>query len=338
LAGKVLPALTSFFLALQTSMVGTNVTGVGGSAIYPVAQIWAAKYKARTGSEVNYQAIGSGGGIRQIESGTVDFANTDKPLAHDELVKNGLVQFPQVMIALVPVVHLPGIAAGEMVLSGDVLARIYLGDIRKWNDQRIQALNPGLALPEMDVLPVHRSDAAGATFNFTNYLSKVNPQWAVRLGADTAVNWPIGAAGKGNAGLAKSVQQIEGSIGYLEYAYAREAGLTWTAMINADGKRVAPSMESFQAAAANADFARAQDFYLVLTNQPGAKSWPLIAATYMLMRRDNRAANNKAILRFLDFALRDGAADAVKLDYAPLPESVVSKIEASWKASLNITL
>ena len=329
--------MTGFFLALQASVVGTNVTGVGGSAIYPVMQVWAGKYKARTGSDVNYQALGSGGGIHQIEARTVDFANSDMPLSHAELARNGLVQFPIVMIALVPVVHLPGIKPGQMMLDGDILSRIYLGEIKKWNDPAIQALNPGLGLPDMAVLPVHRSDASGATFNFTNYLSKVSPGWAAKVGSDTAVNWPLGAAAKGNAGLAKSVQQIDGSIGYVEYAYARQSGLTWTGMINGAGGRVQPAMESFQAAAANADFST-QDFYLVLTNQPGAKSWPLTAATYMLMRKDNPAARNKPILQFLDFALHDGAADAVKLDYVPFPDAVVRKIEQSWKTGMKVSL
>jgi phosphate transport system substrate-binding protein len=338
MATKFMTALTGLIMAIHANMSTPDITGVGGTAIYPVLQIWAQKYKARTGGEVNYQAIGSGAGIHQIETRTVDFANTDKPLTHGELARHGLAQFPQVMIAIVPVVHLPGIAPGRLTLDGAALSRIYLGEIKRWNDPALQALNPGLKLPDMAVLPVHRSDGSGATFNFTNYLGKVNPRWAKQVGADTAVNWPIGAAGKGNAGVAKSVQQIEGSIGYVEYAYARQARLVWTGMVNAQGARVEPGMASFQAAAANADFSKVRDFYLILTNQPGRGSWPIIAATYMLMRSDLSQAKNRNILKFLDFALHDGAADAARLDYIPLPDKVVKQVEASWATALHVSL
>jgi len=322
---------------MSTSAFAVNLTGAGGTAIYPVLQIWAAKYAQKTGSRVNYQAIGSGGGIKQIEAKTVDFANSDKPLMHDEIAKNNLVQFPQVVISIVPVVHLPGISAGQMVLNGDVLSKIYLGQIKKWNDPAIKALNPKVNLPNMAILTVHRSDGSGTTFNFTNYLGKVNPEWHSKIGADTAVSWPGGIGGKGNAGVAASVQQTVGSIGYVEYAYAKQSNLIYTDMINAAGQRVKPTMEAFQSAAANADFSKVQDFYLILTNQPGAKSWPITAATYMLMRSDYPAAKNKAVLQFLDYALHDGAPDAEKLDYVPFPESVVKQIEASWGQTLKVT-
>jgi phosphate transport system substrate-binding protein len=322
---------------MSTSAFAVNLTGAGGTAIYPVLQIWAAKYAQKTGSRVNYQAIGSGGGIKQIEAKTVDFANSDKPLMHDEIAKNNLVQFPQVVISIVPVVHLPGISAGQMVLNGDVLSKIYLGQIKKWNDPAIKALNPKVNLPNMAILTVHRSDGSGTTFNFTNYLGKVNPEWHSKIGADTAVSWPGGVGGKGNAGVAASVAQLVGSIGYVEYAYAKQSSLVYTDMINAAGQRVKPTMEAFQSAAANADFSKVQDFYLILTNQPGAKSWPITAATYMLMRSDYPAAKNKAVLQFLDYALHDGAPDAEKLDYVPFPESVVKQIEASWGQTLKVT-
>jgi len=322
---------------MSTSAFAVNLTGAGGTAIYPVLQIWAAKYAQKTGSRVNYQAIGSGGGIKQIEAKTVDFANSDKPLMHDEIAKNNLVQFPQVVISIVPVVHLPGISAGQMVLNGDVLSKIYLGQIKKWNDPAIKALNPKVNLPNMAILTVHRSDRSGTTFNFTNYLGKVNPEWHSKIGADTAVSWPGGVGGKGNAGVAASVAQLVGSIGYVEYAYAKQSSLVYTDMINAAGQRVKPTMEAFQSAAANADFSKVQDFYLILTNQPGAKSWPITAATYMLMRSDYPAAKNKAVLQFLDYALHDGAPDAEKLDYVPFPESVVKQIEASWGQTLKVT-
>jgi phosphate transport system substrate-binding protein len=314
-----------------------NLTGAGGTAIYPVLQIWAQKYQQKTGSQVNYQAIGSGGGIKQIESKTVDFANSDKPLMHDEIVKNNLVQFPQLVISIVPVVNLPGIQPGQMVLNGDVLSKIYLGEITKWNDPAIAKLNPQVKLPTTAILPVYRSDGSGTTFNFTNYLSKVNPNWQGKIGVDTAVNWAVGIGGKGNAGVAASVQQTSGAIGYVEYAYAMQSKMVYTDMVNAAGKRVHPTMEAFQTAASNADFSKVQDFYEILTNQPGAQSWPITAATYMLMRSDYPAAKNKAILQFLDYALKDGAGDAKGLDYVPFPDSVVKSIEASWSKTLHVT-
>ncbi|MBN9588046.1 MAG: phosphate ABC transporter substrate-binding protein PstS [Alphaproteobacteria bacterium 64-11] len=330
-------ACGALILAAAGAAQAASLTGAGGTAIYPVLQIWASNYARKTGSEVNYQAIGSGGGIKQIEAKTVDFANSDKPLMHDEIAKNNLVQFPQVVISIVPVVHLPGISAGQMVLNGQVLSKIYLGEIKKWNDPAIRKLNPKVKLPDMAILTVHRSDGSGTTFNFTNYLGKVNPEWQSKVGADTSVSWPGGVGGKGNAGVAAQVAQLAGSIGYVEYAYAKQSNLIYTDMINADGKRVKPTMQSFQAAAANADFSKVQDFYLILTNQPGANSWPITAATYMLMRSDYPAAKSKAVLQFLDYALHDGAADAEKLDYVPFPESVVKQIETSWAHTLKVT-
>lgn len=322
---------------LAASQAGAvSLTGAGGTAIYPVLQVWAQKYQQKTGDEVNYQAIGSGGGIKQIETKTVDFANSDKPLMHDEIAANHLVQFPQVVISIVPVVHLPGIQAGQMVLNGVVLSKIYLGQIVKWNDPAIKALNPGLNLPATAILPVHRSDGSGTTFNFTNYLGKVNAEWQSKVGADTAVSWPSGIGGKGNAGVAASVQQTIGSIGYVEYAYAKQSNLTYTDMVNAAGKRVKPTMGAFQAAAANADFSKVQDFYEILTNQPGAESWPITAATYMLLRVDYPADKNKSILKFLDWALKEGQGDARQLDYVPMPEGVVKQIESSWTTNLHV--
>ncbi len=314
-----------------------QLTGAGGTAIYPVLQIWAQKHQTKTGDQVNYQAIGSGGGIKQIEAKTVDFANSDKPLSHDEIVANSLVQFPQVVISIVPIINLPGVKAGELVLNGDVLSKIFLGEIKTWNDPAIAKLNPKVKLPETAILTVHRSDGSGTTFNFTNYLGKVNQEWQSKVGADTAVEWPNGIGGKGNAGVAASVQQTPGSIGYVEYAYAKQSNLAWTDLVNAAGKRVKPNAAAFQAAAANADFSGVQDFYLILTNQPGAQSWPITAATYMLLRSDYDAAKNKAILKFLDYAFKDGGADATALDYVPFPAKVVKAIEASWSKTLKVT-
>ncbi|HVZ92051.1 MAG TPA: phosphate ABC transporter substrate-binding protein PstS [Rhizomicrobium sp.] len=321
--------------AAATNAAAANLNGAGGTAIYPVLSVWAQKYHEMNGSQVNYQAIGSGGGIKQIESKTVDFANSDKPLTHEDLTKNNLVQFPQVVISITPVVHLPGIQPGQLLLDGKTLADIYLGHVTKWNDPAIKKLNPKVALPNMAILTVHRSDGSGTTFNFTNYLGKVSAEWKSKVGSDTSVNWPNGVGGKGNAGVAGTVQQTVGSIGYVEYAYAMQNRLVYADMINHDGKRVKPTMGAFQSAAANADFSNVQDFYLILTDQPGAASWPITAATYMLMRKDYPAAKNKEVLKFLDWALKGGQADAEKLDYVPFPDSVVKQIEASWTAQLG---
>ncbi|MDE2183239.1 MAG: phosphate ABC transporter substrate-binding protein PstS [Alphaproteobacteria bacterium] len=331
LAGLV----TAAALTTGTLAAGT-LNGAGGTAIYPVLSVWAQKYQQKTGTAVNYQAIGSGGGIAQIKAKTVDFGNSDKPLMHDELASSHLVQFPQVIITIVPVVHLPGIKSGEMVIDGPTLANIYLGKITKWNDAAIKKLNPHVPLPNMSIVVVHRSDGSGTTFNFTNYLGKVSPEWKSSVGSDTSVSWPAGIGGKGNAGVAANVAQTVGSIGYVEYAYLMEnKNITYMNMINHDGKLVKPNMETFQSAAAHADFSKVQDFYLILTDQPGANSWPIVAATYMLMRNDYPAAKNRDILKFLDYGLHEGAADATKLDYVPFPETVVKQIEASWTAQLH---
>lgn len=327
---------TCLSLALAgTAASAAGLSGAGGTAIYPVLSKWAEKYAAQTGTSVNYQPIGSGGGISQIKAKTVDFANSDKPLKHDDLVASNLVQFPEVVISIVPVVHLPGVNPGQMVLDGPTLADIFLGKIAKWNDPAIKKLNPGVNLPNMAILTVHRADGSGTTFNFTDYLGKVSPEWKSKVGSDTSVQWPGGVGGKGNAGVAGQVAQLVGSIGYVEYAYAMENHLTYTDMINAAGVRVKPTMEAFQSAAANADFSKVQDFYLILTNQPGAKSWPITAATYMLMRSDYAADRNKSVLKFLDWCLKNGQEDATKLDYVPFPDSVVKQIEASWTAHLH---
>ncbi|MHB1621163.1 MAG: phosphate ABC transporter substrate-binding protein PstS [Sulfuricella sp.] len=324
-------------LILSThAAVADTLTGAGGTAIYPVLSEWAASYKKETGTEINYQAIGSGGGIKQIQSKTVAFANSDKPLTPDELNKSGLAQFPAVIIGITPVVNLPGVKPGEMVLNGSVLADIYLGKITHWNSPAIHALNPGMKLPDMAISTVHRSDGSGTTFNFTNYLSKVSPEWKEKAGSDTSISWPNGVGGKGNAGVAAFVKQIPGSIGYVEYAYTMETKLIYTRMVNADNKVVTPSMESFQAASGNADFSKVSDFYLILTNQPGAKSWPITAATYILMRKDYPMAENQKVLKFARWFLEHGQAIAEKLAYVPLPKHTVSLIESYWKKELGI--
>ncbi|HEX4160539.1 MAG TPA: phosphate ABC transporter substrate-binding protein PstS [Rhizomicrobium sp.] len=326
-------ALCAAVAASPASAVSLN--GAGGTAIYPVLSIWAQHYNQKTGTAVNYQSIGSGGGIKQIEAKTVDFANSDKPLMHDDLAKNNLAQFPVVVISIVPVVNLAGIKPGQLTIDGPTLANIYLGKITKWNDAAIKALNPGVNLPDTAIVVVHRSDGSGTTFNFTNYLQKVSPDWKSSVGSDTSVSWPTGLGGKGNEGVAGDVKQTAGAIGYVEYAYAMQNNMTYMAMKNAAGQRVAPSMSAFQAAASDADFSHVQDFYLILTNQPGAQSWPITAATYILMRKDYPADKNSEILKFFDWALHDGEADSRKLDYVPFPPAIVKQIESSWTQSFG---
>jgi phosphate transport system substrate-binding protein len=312
-----------------------TLSGAGGTAIYPVLSKWADTYSKATGDTLNYQPIGSGGGIKQIEEKTVPFANTDKPLTPDELAKNNLIQFPQVIISIVPVVNIKGVKAGELVIDGPTLANIYLGNIKFWDDPAIKKLNATASLPHQAISVVHRADGSGTTFNFADYLAKVSPEWKSKVGEDTSVEWPAGVGGKGNAGVAANVQQIDGAIGYVEYAYAMENHLVYMDMINSAGKRVAPTMEAFQAAAELADFSKVENFYLILTDQPGDKTWPITAATYMLLRKDTDAAQNTTALKFLDWCLRHGQDAAKALDYVPMPEAVIKQIEASWAAQLK---
>ncbi len=318
----------------------TTLTGAGGTAIYPVLSKWAAAYKDSKGVEVNYQAIGSGGGIAQIKAKTVAFANSDKPLKPEDLKANKLAQFPGVIIGIVPVINLKGVAAGALVLDGKTLADIFMGTIAKWNDPAIKALNPDVELPDAQIITVHRSDGSGTTFNFAYYLAKVSKAWRDKIGADTSLAWPTGVGGKGNAGVAAYVQQVAGSIGYVEYAYAIENKMTYTSMVNADGKTVLPNLEDFQAASSNADFSKTKDFYLVLANQSGEKSWPITAFTYMLMRKDASKENNQAVLQFMNWFLNDDSAQAAakQLEYVPLPSGTVDMIKEYWKNELDITL
>jgi phosphate transport system substrate-binding protein len=323
-------AIAAATVSLTMSAHAASLTGAGGTAIYPVLSKWAALYAKETGDTINYQPIGSGGGIKQIESKTVVFANTDMPLKPEDVAKQGLVQFPQVIISITPVVHLSGIKPGELVFDGPTLAKVYLGEITYWDDPAIKTLNPNVKLPHQAITTVHRSDGSGTTFNFTDYLSKVSAEWKTKVGEGTAVNWPNGVGGKGNPGVASYVQQVDGAIGYVEYAYVIQNHLTYTDMTNAAGKRIAPTMAAFEAAAANADFSKVQDFYLILTDQPGDKSWPITAATYMLLRKDTPPDQNRMALKFLDWALRKGQAQAKALDYVPLPDIVVKQIEDAW--------
>ena len=313
-------------------------TGAGSTAIYPVLAAWSDQYHKDTGIALNYQSIGSGGGIQQIENKTVNFGATDKPLTPDVLAQQNLVPFPAIIIGITPVVNIPGVAPGQMVLNGQVLADIFLGKIVNWNDKAIAAINPGLTLPDMPIAVVHRADGSGTTFTFTNYLSKVSDEWKTKVGSDTAVSWPTGLGGKGNAGVANFVGQVKGGIGYVEYAYALQNNMTFTKMVNGDGKTVDPEIKTFQAASANADFSKVDGFYLILTNQPGAESWPITGATWVLMRTDGDKAQNAGVTKFFTWCLTKGQDQATKLQYVPLTQKTYDLIAAYWKAKLGIDM
>lgn len=313
-----------------------EITGAGSTFIFPVLSKWAEAYKAKTGNSVNYQSIGSGGGIAQIKAGTVAFGASDKPLAPEELDKEKLAQFPAVMGGIVPVVNLPGIKPGQIRFNGKVLADIYLGKVAKWNDPAIKALNPTLPLPSARIIVVHRSDGSGTTFNFTNYLSKISPEWKGKVGEGTSVAWPTGVGGKGNEGVAAYVGRLKGSIGYVEYAYAHQNKLAHAAMQSRDGTWVQPSDDTFQAAAANADWTKTRDFFLILTNQPGAQSWPITATTWMLVRKDAAPQKNKTVMDFATWFLNNGQQIAKQLDYVPMPAATVKQIENYSKAELKM--
>ncbi|GAB1595798.1 phosphate ABC transporter substrate-binding protein PstS [Lysobacter claricitrinus] len=313
-----------------------TITGAGATFIYPLLSKWSAEYSQKTGSKINYQSIGSGGGIAQIKAATVDFGSSDKPLASDELAAAGLGQFPSAVGGVVPVVNLPGIAAGQLKLTGPVLADIYLGKVTMWNDAAIAQLNPGVALPATKINVVKRSDGSGTTFNFVNYLSKVSPEWKTKVGEGTSVNWPTGIGGKGNEGVAAYVKQIKGSIGYVELAYAAENGMAHAQMQNAAGQWVQPTIASFQAAAEAADWKNAQDFNLVITNAPGAQAWPIAATNFILMYKQPKdPARSKATLDFFRWAMHEGGSTAESLNYVPLPPDVVSQVEAYWTAQFK---
>ncbi|WP_430370532.1 phosphate ABC transporter substrate-binding protein PstS [Stenotrophomonas geniculata] len=313
-----------------------EITGAGASFIYPVMSKWSADYNAATSNKVNYQSIGSGGGIAQIKAKTVDFGSSDAPLKPEELAASGLAQFPSVIGGVVPVVNVAGIAPGALKLDGTVLANIFLGKIKTWNDPAIAALNPGVPLPSAKITVVHRSDGSGTTFNFVNYLSKVSPEWKTSVGEGTSVQWPAGIGGKGNEGVAAYVKQIKGGIGYVELSYALQNKLSYTAMKNAAGKFVQPSDASFAAAAASADWASAKDFYLVMTNAPGAESWPITATNFILVhKKPKNAANGKATQEFFRWVYKSGDAQARQLDYVPLPDSLVRQIETYWSQNLK---
>ncbi len=318
------------------AQAATTITGAGSTFVYPILSKWSADYDKKTGSKVNYQSIGSGGGIAQIKAATVHFGASDKPMTPEELSQAGLTQFPVVIGGVVPVVNIPGVEAGKLKLTGPVLADIFLGKITKWNDPAITALNPDIKLDDSLITVVHRSDGSGTTFNWVNYLSKVSDEWKTKVGEGTSVQWPAGVGGKGNEGVAAYVKQIKHSIGYVELAYALQNKMAYTQVKNRDGKFIEPSLASFQAAAASADWSNAKDFYLVITDAPGAKSWPIAASVFVLMYKEPKdAAGTKAALDFFKWSLEHGQAQAKALDYVPLPDALVKQIEAHWKAEIK---
>src|ERR1700716_584851 len=323
-------------VAASTSAFAADITGAGATCPFPIYSKWADAYKKETGNGLNYQSIGSGGGIKQIQAKTVTFGASDMPLKVDQLDKDGLVQWPMVMGAIVPVVNIEGVKPGEMVFDGETLASIYLGKITKWDDAAIKKLNPNVKLPSEAITVVRRSDGSGTTFNFTDYLSEVSPEWKTKVGSGTAVEWPAGVGAKGNEGVSGNVGQTRNSIGYVEYAYAKQNKLTYTAMVNKAGKPVQPTVEAFQAAAANADWAKVPGYYVILTDEPGEKSWPVTASTFILMHKEpvDKAASAEAV-KFFKWAFAKGDKMAEELDYIPMPEPVVKLIEKTWSADIK---
>lgn len=308
-----------------------TINGAGATFPYPIYAKWANAYQKKTGVRLNYQAIGSGGGIKQIEAKTVDFGASDAPLKAEELQQAGLIQFPVIMGGVVPVVHLQNIKPGQLRLDGETLADIYLGEITRWADPRIKQLNPDLNLPDKNITVVHRSDGSGTTFIFTNYLSKTSSNWKQNVGNAKAVSWPVGIGGKGNQGVASYVERVEGAIGYVEYAYALQNDMGYALLKNKAGHFVAPTQETFAAAAAGADWAGSPGFYVILTNQPGAKSWPITGASFILVyKQPDNPAQVRTVLKFFNWAYRNGNRMAAKLDYVPMPSSVVKLIEQVW--------
>jgi phosphate transport system substrate-binding protein len=313
-----------------------DITGAGATFPYPIYAKWAEAYKQKTGVGMNYQSIGSGGGIAQIKAKTVDFGASDMPLKPEDLQAAGLMQFPAIIGGVVPVVNIEGVAPGAMKFTGPLLADIYLGKIKKWNEKPIADLNPGIKLPDELITVVRRSDGSGTTFIWTDYLSKVSPEWKQKVGSSTAVAWPEGVGGKGNEGVAAYVQRIKGSIGYVEYAYAKRNKMAHAALQNKDGQFVQPDDATFQAAAAYADWKSAPGFYQILTEQPGKNSWPITGASFILMHaKQDKPQNAAEVLRFFDWAYKNGGKLAEELDYVPMPDSVSKIVETAWKAEIK---
>src|SRR5882672_1287347 len=335
---SVLAASALALSAVSQLGFAVDITGAGATFPYPIYAKWAEAYRQKTGVGLNYQSIGSGGGIKQIRAKTVDFGASDAPLKADELAKDGLIQFPMVMGGVVPVVNIDGVQPGRMKLTGPVLADIYLGKISKWNDARIASLNGDLKLPDQAITVVHRADGSGTTFIFTNYLSKVSNEWKDKVGNNASVSWPAptSSGGKGNEGVASFVQRIKGAIGYVEYAYAKQNKMAYTLLQNKDGAFVAPNDKTFQSAAAGADWKNAPGFYEILTDEPGKNSWPITGATFILMHKAQADGEKaKEVLKFFSWAYQNGEQMALELDYIPMPGDVVNLVQSAWKAEIK---
>jgi phosphate transport system substrate-binding protein len=330
---------TAVFAAVATLATGAradNISGAGATFPYPIYSKWADTYRKNTGIGLNYQSIGSGGGIRQIEAKTVTFGASDMPLAPADLLKNGLLQFPAIIGGAVPVVNVKGVKAAELLLDGPTIASIYLGEITMWDDPRIRKLNPRVSLPATAIAPVYRADGSGTNFLFTNYLSKASPAFAQKVGSSTSVQWPVGIGAKGNEGVANMTVRTDGAIGYVEFAYALQNHMAYTRLLNHDGQAIAPSTATFQAAASNADWASADHYHLVLTDQPGAQSWPITGASFILVYSNppDPAATAQA-LKFFAWAFHNGGEMARALDYVPLPATLVRMIENTWRTQIK---
>ena len=329
-------AVIGLAAALSFNLQAAQSNGAGASFVFPAMTKWSSDYNKATQNRISYQSIGSGGGLAQAKAGTVDFGSSDAPMKPEELDKYNLGQFPSVSGGIVPVVNIPGVAAGAMRLNGPVLADIYLNKIKIWNDPAIAALNPELKLPALPIRVIYRADGSGTTFNFVNYLSKMSPEWKTKIGEGTTVRWPGGFGGKGNEGVAAYVKQIKGSIGYVELSYATTNKLSYTAMKNASGAYVQPNLKSIQAAGASADWASAKDFYLVVTNAPGAEAWPITATNFIIMsKKPKNVANAKEAINFFRWVYANGDASALKLGYVPLPAELVKRIDAYWAAEFK---
>jgi len=332
----MLGAMLAGLGAVGSAANAAEISGAGATFPYPIYAKWAEAYKAKTGVSMNYQSIGSGGGIQQIKKKTVNFGASDAPLKPAELDEAGLTQFPMIMGGIVPVVNLPGVKPGEMKLTGPVLADIFLGKVAKWNDPAIAKLNPSVKLPDQAIAVVHRSDGSGTTYNFADYLAKVSPEWKDKVGVNTSVEWPVGLGGKGNEGVSAVTSQTAGSIGYVEYAYALQNKMTYALMGNKEGNFVAPNAASFQSAAANADWKGTPGYALLLTDQPGKDSWPITASSFILVyKKQDDVATAKAVLDFFAWSYANGAKMAEELDYVPMPAKVVSLVEETWKNEIK---
>ena len=333
---KLRVAAIALASAVTINAQAADITGAGATFIYPLLSKWSADYNAATGNKINYQSIGSGGGIAQIKARTVDFGSSDAPLKPEDLAKYGLAQFPSAIGGVVPVMNVPGLKAGAMKLDGPLLADIFLGNVTKWNDPRIVALNGGVQLPDLKITIVHRSDGSGTTFNFVNYLSKVSPEWKAKVGEGTSVKWPAGIGGKGNEGVAAYVKQIKGGIGYVELSYALQNKMAYSRLRNAAGNFVNPNSATFQAAAASANWGSAKDFHLVMTNAPGENAWPIAATNFILMYKQAKDAQRSRNARdFFKWAYANGDAQAEALHYVPLPDALVNQIQAYWAKEMK---